>query len=47
MSRLCRRSAVASVVPFWATATSARFYAPFLRAYLASLLCSRIALCMR
>ena len=29
---------VATAVPFWATATTARFYAPFLAAYLATLL---------
>lgn len=35
---LCAAGLVATSIPFWATATSARFYAPFLALYLATLL---------
>ncbi len=39
-SRAARRVVlVALSMPFWATATSGRFYAPFLACYLAALLC--------
>lgn len=37
---------VAVTIPFWATATSARFYAPFLALYLASLLSMRSSLAL-
>jgi hypothetical protein len=38
-SAIAGAALVATSVPFWATATTARFYAPFLLVYLAFLLC--------
>ena len=39
LAALAAAALVATSVPFWATATTARFYAPFLLVYLAYLIC--------
>ena len=38
-SAIAAAALVSTSVPFWATATTARFYAPFLLVYLAFLIC--------